>query len=117
MVVFLTQQVDTNEKLRTQLGWVKSELAAVWIAVANVKNAMRELQERVQATKIEACHMEKEKKKAAEAKCKYVKQERDQLKKKLENLRAASEVQKKQLEELWAGFTIEKEALTEDYQN
>ena len=67
MRVFLTRQINNNDELRTQLGWVESELAAILMAVANIEKVMRELQEKVQAVKTKARRMGEEKK-AAEAK-------------------------------------------------
>lgn len=99
MPVFLTQQVDTNEELHSQLGRVQSELVAARIATVDIEKGMRRLQEETQAAKSKACWMEEEKD-AVEAKCKGVEQESDHLKKELEEFQAASEAQKKQLEEL-----------------
>ena len=71
MRVFLTQQIDNNEELRTQLGWAESKLATIWIVVADSEKALRELQEGMQAEKAEARRMGEEKE-VVEAKCKVV---------------------------------------------
>lgn len=48
---------------------VESELTAVWIVVVDVKKLLKELQEEMQTTKVEAHRMGDEKE-AIEAKCK-----------------------------------------------
>ena len=115
MLAFLTRQIDNNEELRVQLVRVESELIAVRKVIADAKKLLKELEEMMEATKVEACQNEKENE-AAEAKCKDADQEIDQLKKELEELRVSSEAKRKELEELWSRFTIEKRELEEDYQ-
>lgn len=94
MRVFLTRQIDNNEELRTQLVQVESELAVFRITAADAKKLLKELQEEVQAAKVEAFRIG-EKKQTIEAKCNDAKQEEDQLNKELEDLWAVFEAQKK----------------------
>lgn len=114
MRAFLTQQLDNNEELRTQLEQVESELAVAQKAITNGGRLLKESEEEKETMKAEVWQM-KDKKEAAKAKRKDVEQEMNQLKKELENLRAVFDAQKKELEELRVGFTVEKNELKEDY--
>lgn len=57
MQVFLTQQIDTSEELCTQLVQVDSELTAVLIVVVDAEKLLKELQDEMQTTKVEARRM------------------------------------------------------------
>ncbi|KAJ9693514.1 hypothetical protein PVL29_009461 [Vitis rotundifolia] len=47
MQTFLTQQIDNNEELRTQLMQVKSELTTMWKAATTAEKLLKELEEGV----------------------------------------------------------------------
>lgn len=61
MRVFLTQKIDTSEALCTQLVQVDSELTAVLIVVVDAEKLLKELQDEMQTTKVEARRMGEEK--------------------------------------------------------
>lgn len=61
MRVFLTQQIDTSEELCTQLVQVDSELTAILIVVVDTEKLLKELQDEMQTTKVEARRMGEEK--------------------------------------------------------
>lgn len=85
MRTFLTQQLDNNEKLRTQLERVESELVTAQKAITDGDLLLNESNGENEAVKIEEWQM-KDERKVAEAKCKDAEQEMDQLKKELEEL-------------------------------
>ena len=85
MRTFLTQWIDNDEELRAQLVRVENELVVARKATADGEKLLKESEEEMQATKVEA-HRMGEEKEAVEAICKDVEQEKDQLKKELEEL-------------------------------
>lgn len=85
MRTFLTQWIDNDEELRAQLVRVENELVVARKATADREKLLKESEEEMQATKVEA-HRMGEEKEAVEAICKDVEQEKDQLKKELEEL-------------------------------
>lgn len=82
MRVFLTQRLDDDEKLHTQLERVETELVAAQKAITDGERLLKEKDEEIEVAKAEARWMGEEKE-AAKAKCKDAEHERDQLKKEL----------------------------------
>ena len=76
MRAFLTQQLDNNEELRTQLERVESKLAVAQKAITDGGRLLKESEEEKEATKVDAWQM-KDEKEVAKAKCKDVEQERN----------------------------------------
>lgn len=93
MRTFLTQQLDNNEELRTQLERVESELVTAQKAIIDGDLLLNESNGENEAAKIEEWQM-KDERKVAEAKYKDAEQEMDQLKKELEKLRVVFDAQK-----------------------
>ena len=73
---FLTQRIDNDEELHAQLVRVENDLVVARKATTNREKLLKESEEEMQATKVEARRMGEEKE-AAEAMCKDVEQEKD----------------------------------------
>lgn len=71
MRAFFTQQLSSNEELRTQLEWVESDLAATQKAVTDGAKLPNETKKERKVAKADVCQM-KEEREAAEAKRKDV---------------------------------------------
>lgn len=54
MKTFLTQRLDGNEELRTQLEWTESDLAVARKAISGGKRLLKKAEEERETTKAEA---------------------------------------------------------------
>lgn len=89
--MFITQQLDNDEELHTQLAQTESDLATAQKAISNGGRLLNKVEKERKTAKVEA-RQRGEEKEVVETKCKDLEYEKYRLMKKLEELRMTSNV-------------------------